>query len=109
MQRLVTMSVIRGEGECEVIVNHVVQKEIRRLQEINRKKFESEMRVMRERLNASERKRRKVLKEKLDALDARLAEPVRPLERLKFRIPYGWAWLIATGMSVKARLRGGRL
>lgn len=41
MMRLATMTVIRGNGECEAIVNGVVAQEMRRMQEMHKKEMDT--------------------------------------------------------------------
>lgn len=51
MNRIATMSVIRGEGQVEAIMNGVVQKELQRLQELSRKQLDEERIALRMEMN----------------------------------------------------------
>ena len=117
MKRVATMSVIRGEGQCEAIVNGVVQQELRRLQEISKRQLDDERELIRAELkqlrgeNAAMRYTRgKHNRERLTALeDDILGEPIKWRQRLIWRVSDGWGLFWATAVSLSYRAVGRRL
>lgn len=81
MNRLMTMTVVRGHGECEAVVNGVVNAEIKRLQLEARKQLDAERDAMQTELvraEVIEVARNRMLAEKLDAVRERMATKRQP-------------------------------
>ena len=64
MNRIAAVSVIKGSGACDVYMNYVVGKEMKRLQAIERKENEG----LRQRMALVTNSRDKLLNEKLERL-----------------------------------------
>ena len=60
MSRIATMTVIRGEGDCQVLMNSIVQKEIEKINAAHNKEIEK--------INAAHNKEIDDLKFQLDSL-----------------------------------------
>lgn len=65
MNRIATVSVIRGSGACDVYMNHVVSQEMKRLQALERKENEG----LRQRMELVTSSRNKLLDERLKQHD----------------------------------------
>lgn len=109
MNRVATMSVVRGEGECLVIVNNVVQKEITRLQRIEREKLEAEkeqmakaMRKLKGECTAARQSRNRLLGEKMRELNE---GKIRRM-RFKYKVSMSFGWVMATLTALVLRVRG---
>lgn len=77
MNRLMTMTVVRGHGECEAVVNGVVNAEIKRLQREAQAQFDAERSALQTELvraEVIEESRNRMLAAKLDELRERLSK-----------------------------------
>lgn len=108
MNRIATMSVIRGQGECEAIINGVVQKEIQRLQEINKRQLDDERQLLRMEINylrsesdTIRASRNKMLRKSIRELEHRLNDKglfARIIDSIQnaWGMTYGVVWSIAS-------------
>lgn len=94
MKRITTVSVIRGEGECQAIVNGIVSDELRRIQEKKDSQHAEEvakLEMLADRMAARNdllRKRRNELRERelRDLEEAIMSKRMGPVERVWVRI-----------------------
>lgn len=102
MKSIGTMTVIRGNGDVEVIMNAVVNAEIKRLREqdmaemeAQRKEFEKEMEWMK----MIEKKRNELLEEKFKAIKKPKHETLK--DRTKEKIGFVLACIICWGEELR--------
>lgn len=73
MNRVMTMTVVRGQGECEAIVNGVVSAELKRQQAMARAKLDAEREEMNRRIekaDKAEARHRKMLAKRVKDIEA---------------------------------------
>lgn len=97
MNRLATVTVIRGNGACEAYVNGVIQEEIVKMKE----RHERELVTMESELAAAKSHRNDLLGEKLAVVRAANAKSISWFERVKERIIITWCQIWGMGEAFK--------
>lgn len=93
MQRIVTYTKIHGNGN-EVVINGIVNAELQRQRDMERKAYENEMEWM----NMIKKQRDKMRKEKLKLLDAKPCMSWG--KKAKEKIAFVWACLFCWGEAL---------
>ena len=83
MNRIVTATVIRGDGECQAYINGVVSAEIKRQQEM--------MRAEREHAKVVEMSRNNLLRRNLEDINRRIQRRKNPVYRAYRKVSNAWA------------------
>ena len=96
MKMIAAATVIRGEGECEVYMNHIVNEEMRRLNEQHRRERDA----MREEMGAAKEHRDELLTDRLVQVRARTARRHGRIYRLREALANAWAMLWAIGGEI---------
>ena len=94
MKRTVTMTVIRGNGECEAIVNGVVNQELRKLRERDK----ANLRTCEANLEVTRQSRNRMLANQLKALEHALSK-----RRTLRRVATAWAVFYATLLMIRRK------
>ena len=91
MKRVAAMTVIRGEGNCEALMNGVVSEEMKKMNERHAK----EMAVLRAELEATKNKEKQLLSDRMAVIKASNAKPVQLFARVKEALVTAWCVLWA--------------
>ena len=92
MKPIATMTLIRGKGECQAIMNNVVMEEMARMN----RRHKYEMDTMSGELAAARIHRNKLLAKELEDLRVRLAKPTSLWERFKEKVEIAWCVFFGT-------------
>lgn len=112
MNRIATLSVIRGEGRVDAIMNGVVSQELRRLQDIRdtqmaneRHAYKKEIMYLRSEGDAARQSRNRLLRDRMDRFAAELKPSFAYRVKSVFQIPWAWTYCLFTGLFSYLRHR----
>lgn len=104
MERIATVTVIRGNGACEIFMDGIMREEIEKVNkeiEEMKERHNQELVTIESELEATRGHRNKLLSRKLDILRAGNARNVSWLARLKERIVIIWCQIYGIGVELK--------
>ena len=106
VQRIATMTVIRGGGECQTVINGVVSRELERIQTEQREKLNAERETLRREYDDLVGKSGMVLNSRNKLLAQRLTEiedRISSDKSNRFSRAYimAWSYLFAVGYAVR--------
>ena len=90
------VAVIRENGACEVLVNGIVNEEIKKMRE----HYEKELSVMEAKLQTKTSHLNKNLYKDLTDVKVMLAKPVSIIERIRERIVITWCQIWGLGIEI---------
>lgn len=86
MNRIATVTVIRGSGDCEAYVDGIVQEEIEKM----KSRHNTEIQAKNAELEATKIHRNKLLSSKLGVIRAESARPISRFTRIRNKIDILW-------------------
>lgn len=89
MNRIAAMTVIRGDGECQTLMNGVIQKDIERLNVEHNKELED----LKFRLETVTKNRDRLQANVINDINEMVEEHVKVIDKIRDGIEYAWCMM----------------